>query len=40
MGLQFFVHVHIDGKTDQMTVTLKDVADADLWKVTLDPARV
>jgi alkaline phosphatase D len=39
MGLQFFGHVRIDGNTEQMTVTLKDVADADLWKVTLDPAR-
>jgi alkaline phosphatase D len=39
MGLQFFGHVRIDGKTDQMTVTLKDVADTDLWKVTLDPVR-
>jgi alkaline phosphatase D len=38
MGLQFFGHVLIDGKTEQMTVKLKDVADADLWKVTLDPA--
>jgi alkaline phosphatase D len=40
MGLQFFGHVRIDGKTEQMTVTLKDVADADLWQVTLDPSRV
>ncbi len=39
MGLQFFGHVRIDGNTEQMTVTLKDVADADLWRVTLDPAR-
>ncbi len=38
-GLQFFGHVAIDGATEQMTVTLKDAADADLWRVTLDPAR-
>jgi alkaline phosphatase D len=39
MGLQFFGHVRIDGRTEQMTVTLKDVADADLWTITLDPVR-
>lgn len=38
-GYQFFGHVMIDGQTEQMTVTLKDAADADLWHVTLDPAR-
>ena len=38
-GFQFFGHVAIDGQTEQMTVTLKDAADADLWHVTLDPAR-
>jgi alkaline phosphatase D len=38
-GLQFFGHVRIDGATEQMTVTLKDVADADLWRMTLDPIR-
>jgi alkaline phosphatase D len=31
--------VRIDGRTEQMTVSLRDVADAELWKVTLDPAR-
>jgi alkaline phosphatase D len=31
--------VRIDGATEQMTVTLRDVADADLWKMTLDPIR-
>ena len=36
-GLQFFGHVRIDGATEQMKVTLKDTADADLWSVTLDP---
>jgi alkaline phosphatase D len=39
MGLQFFGHVRIDGQTEQMTVTLKDTADVDLWRVTLDPVR-
>ncbi|HEX2509417.1 MAG TPA: alkaline phosphatase, partial [Microvirga sp.] len=38
-GMQFFGHVRIDGRTEQMTVTLRDVADADLWRITLDPAR-
>jgi alkaline phosphatase D len=38
-GLQFFGHVRIDGRTEQMTVSLRDIADAELWKVTLDPAR-
>ena len=37
-GMQFFGHVAIDGNTGQMTVTLKDVADAALWSVRLDPA--
>jgi alkaline phosphatase D len=35
-GYQFFGHVAIDGETEQMTVTLKDAANADLWRVTLD----
>ena len=34
-----FGHVLIDGQTEQMTVTLKDTADADLWRMTLDPVR-
>ncbi|MCJ2009996.1 alkaline phosphatase D family protein [Methylobacterium sp. J-092] len=38
-GYQFFGHVAVDGRTEQMTVTLKDAADADLWHFTLDPAR-
>jgi alkaline phosphatase D len=38
LGLQFFGQVRIDGVTEQMTVTLKDTADADLWRMTLDPA--
>jgi len=30
--------VAIDGATEPLTVTLKDVADRALWSVTLDPA--
>ena len=36
-GLQFFGHVAIDGATETLTVTLKDVADHPLWSITLDP---
>ena len=36
-GLQFFGHVAIDGASQQMTVTLKDVDDRSLWAKTLDP---
>jgi alkaline phosphatase D len=36
-GMQFFGHVRIDGKTGQMTVTLRDRADVALWSTTLDP---
>jgi alkaline phosphatase D len=36
-GLQFFGHVAIDGKTEVMTVTLKDVDDRDLWSVDVEP---
>jgi len=36
-GLQFFGHVAIDGKTEVMTVTLKDVDDRDLWSVDIEP---
>lgn len=36
-GLQFFGHVAIDGNTEVMTVTLKDVADASLFQVKLEP---
>ena len=32
-GLQFFGHVAIDGATEVMTVTLKDVDDRDLWSM-------
>ncbi|HTP93449.1 MAG TPA: alkaline phosphatase D family protein [Xanthobacteraceae bacterium] len=37
-GLQFFGHVAIDGATETLTVTLKDVEDRALWSKTLDPA--
>jgi alkaline phosphatase D len=38
-GLQFFGLVDVDGATEQMTVRLMDRADAELYKVTLDPVR-
>jgi alkaline phosphatase D len=37
-GLQFFGQVAIDGATETLTVTLKDVADRALWSTTLEPA--
>ena len=36
-GLQFFGHVAIDGATEVMTVTLKDLAGQDLWAIMLEP---
>ena len=36
-GLQFFGHVSIDGDTEAMTVTLKDVDDHNLWATTIEP---
>ncbi|MEH2532345.1 alkaline phosphatase D [Bradyrhizobium sp. AZCC 1588] len=36
-GLQFFGRVDIDGKTEVMTVTLKDVDNRDLWSVDIKP---
>jgi alkaline phosphatase D len=36
-GLQFFGRVAIDGATEALTITLKDVADQALWSITLDP---
>jgi len=36
-GLQFFGHVAIDGPTEVMTVTLKDVDDNALWSTRLEP---
>jgi alkaline phosphatase D len=37
-GLQFFGHVAIDGATEVMTVTLKDVNDRSLWSTRIAPA--
>lgn len=36
-GLQFFGHVAIDGATEVMTVTLRDVEDRDLWATRIEP---
>ncbi len=36
-GLQFFGHVAINGATEVMTVTLKDVDDNDLWATRIEP---
>jgi alkaline phosphatase D len=36
-GLQFFGHIAIDGVTEVMTVTLKDVADRELWLTRIEP---
>jgi alkaline phosphatase D len=36
-GLQFFGYVAIDGATEVMTVTLKDVEDRNLWSIELAP---
>jgi alkaline phosphatase D len=36
-GLQFFGHIAIDGKTERMTVTLRDVNDAALWSTVIEP---
>ena len=38
-GLQFFGHVAIDGATEMMTVTLKDVDNQDLWATRIEPTR-
>jgi alkaline phosphatase D len=35
--MQFFGHVKIDGETEVMTVTLKDLKNRDLYKVDLNP---
>ncbi len=37
-GLQFFGHVAIDGATEVMTVTLKDVNDRNLWSTKIEPS--
>jgi len=36
-GLQFFSHVRIDGASEVMTVTLRDIADQQLYTVDLQP---
>ena len=36
-GLQFFGHVAIDGATEVMTVTLKDVDGHALWSTRIEP---
>ena len=36
-GMQFFGHVAIDGATEVMTVTLKDVDDRALWSTRIEP---
>src|ERR1700716_60100 len=36
-GLQFFGRVVIDGESEVMTVTLKDVDNRDLWSVDIEP---
>jgi alkaline phosphatase D len=36
-GLQFFGQVSIDGTTEVMTITLKDVDDRDLWSTSIEP---
>jgi alkaline phosphatase D len=38
-GLQFFGHVAIDGATEVMTVTLKDVGDRALWSTRIEPKQ-
>jgi alkaline phosphatase D len=38
-GLQFFGHVAIDGASEAMTVTLRDVDDHALWSRTLEPQQ-
>ena len=37
MGLQFFGHVRIDGDSEVMTVTLRDIADQALYTVDIQP---
>jgi alkaline phosphatase D len=38
-GLQFFGHVAIDGATEVMTVTLKDVGGQGLWSTRIEPRQ-
>jgi alkaline phosphatase D len=39
MGLQFFGLVDIDGESEEMRVSLRDVADEELYTVTIKPER-
>jgi alkaline phosphatase D len=36
-GLQYFGHIGIDGKTELLRVTLKNVDDRALWSTSLEP---
>ena len=36
-GMQFFGHVAIDGVSEVMTLTLKDVEDRSLWSTQIEP---
>jgi alkaline phosphatase D len=38
-GMQFFGHVAIDGESEVMTVTLKDVDDNNLWSTRIEPQK-
>jgi alkaline phosphatase D len=38
-GLQFFGRIDIDGQSEVMTVTLKDVDNTSLWSVDIAPQR-
>lgn len=38
-GMQFFGHVAIDGESETMTVTLKDVDDNNLWSTRIEPRK-
>ena len=38
-GLQFFGEVKIDGRTEEMTVTLRDATGASLWSRGFPPER-
>jgi alkaline phosphatase D len=38
-GLQFFGHVAIDGETEVMTVSLRDVDDELLWSTAIEPKQ-
>ena len=38
-GLQFFGEVEIDGRSGALTVHLRDLEGASLWRTTLEPQR-